>query len=269
MTYTSNSAMAGRLIGLMLFAGLSGCTPSSAADVSTRTIDGPRVQLGNGTARTYVVVQDGEPTEVGVALSETALDGLPIAGHADGIHVHGHTTFERVLELPADNPTPYRYVLLNWNPGGHEPPGIYDRPHLDFHFYMTENEARLAIDPSDPAYQEKAERQPDADLVPEGYILPAPLAFPRMGVHWVDPASPELNGQVFTHTFIFGSWDGEVTFAEPMITKAFLESKQNVTAPVPCARRYAVPGHYPTSYSISWDNDAREWRIALLGLVPR
>lgn len=257
--------------GLVVLAALAAasCEPMNAGEVATRTLEGAPVRLGNGTARTYVVLRDGAPAEVGVALTEAALEGLPGSGHSDGVHVHGHTTFETVLALPDPNPTPYRHVLLNWNPGGHEPPGIYDLPHLDFHFYTMDNAARLAIDPAEAAYQARAERLPAADLIPEGYVLPAPLAFPRMGVHWVDPASPELNGQVFTHTFIFGSWDGELIFAEPMITKAFLESKQSIAAPVPSPLRYAAPGYYPSGYSVGWDPAVREYRIALTGLEPR
>lgn len=255
--------------GLIAAAALAGCARSDASEPSTRTMLGDPVPLGNGTARTYVLVRDGAPHEVGVALTEGALDGLPAAHGTGGVHVHGHTTFETVLALPAGNPTPYRHVLVNWNPGGHEPPGIYDVAHLDFHFYELDDAERLAIDPGDPDYQAKAERVPAPDLVPEGYVLPAPLAFPRMGVHWVDPASPELNGKPFTHTFIFGSWDGRVIFAEPMITREFLLSRQEVSAPVPSARRQESPGYYPTGYRIAWDEAAREHRIALTGLEAR
>ena len=254
--------------GLFLLVALTGCRPTDASEVADRTLLGAPVALGQGSVRTYVTIRDDEPVEVGVAMTAGALQGLPTDGHG-GVHTHGHTTFETVLELPAGNPTPYRHVLLNWNPGGHEPPGIYDLAHLDFHFYTVDNDTRLAIDPADPEFQVRAEREPAPDLVPEGYILPAPLAFPRMGVHWVDPASPELNGQVFTHTFIFGSWDGELIFAEPMITIEFLESRRSVRAPIPAPRRFATPGYYPTAYSIIWDEAEAEYRIALTGLQPR
>ena len=266
--YGRGSAIVRSAALLVLAVALGACGQSEASELATRTLQGAPVALGNGTARTYVLEREGAPVEVGGALTEAALDGLPVDGHG-GIHVHGHTTFETVLALPEGNPTPYRHVLVNWNPGGHEPPGIYDLPHLDFHFYTLEDADRLAIDPADPAYQAKAERQPDADFIPAGYVLPAPLAFPRMGVHWVDPASPELNGEVFTHTFIFGTWDGDVIFAEPMITKAFLESKQSASAPVPAASRHASPGYYPTAYTIEWDEAAKEYRIALTGLQRR
>ena len=254
---------------LILLAAVAACTPSSASELSVRTLEGEAVQVGAGSARTYVQFREGSPVEVGVILSETALNKLPGAKHSGGTFVHGHTTFETVLTLPADNPTPYRHVLVNWNPGGHEPPGIYDTPHLDFHFYTIDNAQRLAIDPADPTYQAKAERQPSADLIPDGYILPAPLAFPRMGVHWVDPKSPELNGKPFTSTFIYGSWNGEIIFAEPMLTKEFLESKQNVLVSLPEPDRYGKPGYYPTSYSVRWDPATKEYRIALTGLTRR
>ena len=42
-----------------------------------------------------------------------------------------------------------------------------------------------------------------------------------------------------------------------------------VGLPLPAAQRYEVPGYHPTAYSIRWDEAAREWRIALTGLVKR
>lgn len=244
----------------------AGCT-AAAGEAARTTAYGEAVAIGNGQARSYVVTDGDRPVEVGVALDESTLDGLPSHHDDGGVHVHGHTTFEYVLPLPAQSGVPYRHVLVNWNPGGHEPPGIYDTPHLDFHFYTIPNEERLAIDPADPEFQRKAEHAPPPELVPAGYVMPAPLAFPRMGVHWVDPASPELNGQPFTSTFIFGSWDGVVVFAEPMITKGLLESKQDFSAAVPLPATCSEPALQPTSYHVRWDERAREYRIALTELV--
>ncbi len=47
---------------------------------------------------------------------------------------------------------------------------------------------------------------------------------PQMGAHWVDVTSPELNGSTFAQTFIYGSYDGQVNFYEPMITLDFLKN---------------------------------------------
>ena len=90
-----------------------------------------------------------------------------------------------------------------------------------------------------------------------------------MGAHWVDPKSPELNGELFTRTFLYGSWDGRMIFAEPMVTKAFMETKPDFRAPIPAPARYAAPGHYPTEYRVYWNEAAKEYRVALTGLVEQ
>ena len=170
--------------------------------------------------------------------------------------------------MPGRNGTPYRFVGLDWNPAGHVPPGIYDQPHFDFHFYPIAEAERDAIVPSDPEFGAKGERVPAAEYVPAGYRK-LPGAVPLMGAHWVDPKSPELNGEPFTRTFLYGSWDGELTFAEPMITKAFLETKPDFQAPIAVPARYAAAGRYPTEYRVYWSAGAKEYRVALAGLVQR
>jgi hypothetical protein len=260
-----------RTITLALFTvtALGACRAASGtADSADRTTYGRAMKVGQGTARTYITMREGVP-EVGVALSESALTGLPDEHAQGGVAAHGHTTFETVLALPARNPTPFRHVLLNWNPRGHEPPGIYDTPHFDFHFYVIEPKERLAIDPSDPEYQRKAERKPDAQWIPARYVMPAPLAFARMGVHWVDTTATELKGEPFTRTFIYGSWDRKMIFAEPMVTKAYLETKPQFSATLPAPPRGRGDGYYPAGYSVRWDTEKKEYRIALTGLQRR
>src|SRR5688572_2379611 len=95
---------------------LTARTPS-AAELSTRTELGSAVALGNGTARTYLTTVNGVPTELGVALTEATLTGLPHHGGNSAPQPDGHTMFEHILPLPAGNPTAFRHVMLNWNPG--------------------------------------------------------------------------------------------------------------------------------------------------------
>ncbi|HEU0015308.1 MAG TPA: DUF5602 domain-containing protein [Longimicrobium sp.] len=227
---------------------------------------GQSAPMGNGTARTYVVMDDGKPVELGIALSEQAMEGLPAQGHGHGPHAN---FTQNILALPAEAAgLGFQTVELDWNPAGHEPPGIYDIPHFDFHFYTISNDERLAMTPADAEFQQKAARYPAADLVPRGYVSPAPVAIPQMGVHWVDPTSGELNGKRFTNTFIYGSYDGRLIFAEPMITREFLLTKPDVTLPVGVAARYEGHGWHPTAYRISWDAESKEYRIALTGFAP-
>jgi hypothetical protein len=251
-------------IALLGVAAAGGCREASIApSQETGAVYGPAVALGGGNARVYVQLADGVPVEVGVALSERALSDLPDHHSPGGFRPDDkHHMFEYVLAMPERNPTPFRHVLIDWNPGGHEPPGIYDLPHFDFHFYTITDAERRAIDPADAEFAAKAARFPAAAYTPAGYTA-IPGAIPFMGAHWVDPTSPELNGQTFTQTFIYGSWDGALIFAEPMITKAFLESRPDFERAIPVPAQYAEAGYYPARYSIRWDAESREYRVAL------
>jgi hypothetical protein len=236
-------------------------------------------QLGDGRARTYVVLDErGNPLEVGVAFDERAMDGLPAPMAHDGGMPGGHADMhEYLLQLPAQNPTPFKFVELDWNPAGHEPAGIYDKPHFDFHFYTIDVAARNAIDPTSPAYAAQAASFPAPAYVLPGYVPPtalvpgapaAALAVPRMGLHWLNPQSPELPPTMapFTRTFIQGSWDGKVIFLEPMITRAYIMSKPTETLTIPVAQHYEPAGWYPSSYRVRYDEQAKEYRIALGGM---
>ena len=279
-------------LALLATAALGGCQAAAWADASpTRTTYGDPVPVGHGTLRSYVTVRDGAPAELGVAFSEAALEGLPTNGV--GHHGGGGPIHQYVLDFPTGNPAPFRFVEVNWNPMGHEPAGVYqDVPHFDFHFYTVGKAERDAIVPSDPAYAAKANALPTGDYVPPFALqlgppgaTPADVAVPRMGVHWVDARSVELQRllgkpeayQPFTRTFLLGSWNGRFHFWEPMITRAHLLAKKSATdaaardevIPISLPARYDEPGYYPTAYRITWDGQAREYRVALTGLTRR
>jgi hypothetical protein len=252
--------------------GLAACVGQGQTAESREIQYGGAVQLGSGWARTYVVVDGDTPVELGTALNSAALGGLPENGAAGGVVMpDGHSTFEVVLSMPEGNRTPFQHAVIDWNPGGHEPSGTYDLPHFDFHFYTISLHERQAMDPADPEFKSRASRVPEAAFIPAGYVLPELPAVPFMGAHWVDPSSPELRERpaAFTHTFIYGSWDGRLIFAEPMITKAFLESRAEVRVPVGVAERYELAGYYPTAYGIRWDEASAEHRVALSDLTWR
>ncbi|MGH7459440.1 MAG: DUF5602 domain-containing protein [Longimicrobiales bacterium] len=242
-------------------------TPEAKNDV----MYGDAVTVGKGTARSYIVMDGDKPAEIGVALSEQALQGLPAHG---GHGAHGPMV-EYLLTLPAKNPTPYRFVELDWNPEGHEPKTIYTVPHFDFHFYTIPVEERNAIDQSNAKYAASARNIPAPEYMPAGYLSAAKAgnvseelaSVPRMGLHWVDPTSPELNGKPFTTTFIYGTWNGKLIFGEPMLTRAFLLSKPDFRAKVPVPQKATVAGLYASEYRVFWNAEAKEYRVALTGLT--
>jgi hypothetical protein len=90
-----------------------------------------------------------------------------------------------------------------------------------------------------------------------------------MGLHWTDPTSPEFSPAGFSRTFIYGSWDGEVIFAEPMITRAFLLTQPNILLDLPVPTQFAKAGYYPAAYRVVFDARAREYRVALAKLTWR
>lgn len=53
-------------------------SPAALGTDSSGTFFGPSQRLGNGTVKTYTALdRDGHPTELGLRLTATALDGLP------------------------------------------------------------------------------------------------------------------------------------------------------------------------------------------------
>lgn len=259
---------AGRIVGSAVVAAVAvgvgllftSCSSDRVAANSAPTTEyGAAMAVGNGTGRSYQVVQNGAPIELGVALSEGALDSLPSAPKMGG--------YEYLLPLPTGNLTQYQVIGLNWNPTGHPPTMVYTVPHFDFHFYMISLAERNAIDPSDPAFAAEAANLPGAAFNLANYHADPPAnAVPHMGLHWTDSTAVEFHGQPFTRTYIVGSWNGRFIFAEPMITRSYLLTHPDEVIPVGSAAQQAIAGFYPTGYRVSWDAAHAEWHVAITRL---
>ena len=243
------------LSGAVVFAA---CDDDDANNETPQTtFTGEETSLGNGQVWSYVKTDDaGEPTAIGVQFTAAALNGLP-TGHA-----HGHET---VLALPDGiSVPPYDHITVDWNENGHEPPGVYDLPHFDMHFYMMNASERDMILPTSENEFNKA--------LPSEYLAPnymeTPGGVPRMGAHIIDLQSPEIAGTgSFTHTFIYGKFDGELNFLEPMFTKAYLESKPSLSQPIRQPQMWQKEGYYPQRYTISYDEASSRYTILLEGLT--
>ena len=238
---------------------------SKRSDVSKeRVVAGETKQLGAGQVRSWVRLDSsGNPTAIGVTFSEEALSTLP------KVPPPGQEGTELSINLPEQaSATPFKHVGFDWNPMGHPPANIYDVPHFDFHFYtITEKERdRITVKGDDVA---RSLKPLSAEFIPEGYIYVPDGAVPRMGNHMVNPLSKDLHNQAFTSTFLYGSYDGRLIFAEPMITKAFLEARINITEAIKQPAKYQQPGYYPTKYSVRYDAAKKEYTVALEGMTLR
>lgn len=220
--------------------------------------------VGNGSAYSWVVLDArGKPTSVGVTLTESALEGLPTTLPTD---MPGYA-YDLTLP-PQAVKTHIDHVGLDWNPLGHPPTNIYDKPHFDVHFYMITPEERekITLKGADLA---RCTKPVLASYMAPGYINPPGSAVPMMGNHWIDAQTPELNGKPFTKTFLFGSYNGNMIFWEPMLTKAYLESRPDETEAIKQPAAFAKSAYYPTRYTVRYDSVRHEYTIALEGMTWR
>lgn len=213
--------------------------------------------FGFGKAHTYVTNdKDGNPIEIGVIMNADAFDNFTeMSGDA-----------EVSIDYPEEaGKTPFKHQFMGFAAHGHEPLAFYGLSHFDLHFYTSTEAERTAITPFDTV---KAALVPGADYFPAAYF-PAGLV-PQMGVHWIDPTSPEFGGATFTQTFIWGSFDNKVTFLEPMITKQFIADSHEFETDIKQPAKYDQPGkYYPTRQGFAHDHEKGEYRFYLSGFVKR
>ncbi|MFF0815961.1 DUF5602 domain-containing protein [Rhodococcus sp. NPDC003318] len=256
-----------RAVSLVLAACVTvgGCSAAAAGPEDGRTYFSASERVGDGSVRTYATVDTkGDPTGVGVRMSVTALEGLPETG----------AMF--MLDLPEQaSATVFDHVMLNWNPHGHEPEILFGKPHFDMHFYMTDMSSIEQIDPAAPEYAARAAHLPDGRYMPRDYVTPpgllaSELAVPFMGVHWMDATAGMIPGVYdFTHTFVNGSWDGNYTFMEPMMTRAWLLTKPTIRDDIKLPAAYQHTAYYPTVHSVRFDHRTQEFDVALAEMTLR
>ncbi|WP_367138571.1 hypothetical protein [Saccharothrix sp. HUAS TT1] len=245
--------------------------------------------LGQGTVRTFAQLQGNRPTSVGITFSPKTLTGLPsemtdglrcFDVNGDGVRQEmlecagGH---ERPLELPAAltrlSDVPFKWALVNWNPHGHGPPGIYEHSHFDFHFYTQPKAERDAIRLGPCGVVVHCDdfatgtAPVPAQYLPAGYSDNAAVEA-LMGNHLVDMTDEEWNGSPFVKTFIYGAYAGKITFLEPMITKGWfdrLSSGQQAGGcfPINQPAAWQEPGWYPKVYCTEFRPNRDEYVVTL------
>ncbi|GAB4823565.1 hypothetical protein N2152v2_010611 [Parachlorella kessleri] len=270
------------------------------------------INYANGTVRTYMTFFNNDsacsaPKGVGIEISHSALANLPAANEverqpppfcstnatAPGCFPPGDTLFLPFFADEVGSFNPFQVAEFDWNPEGHTPAGTYDVPHIDFHFYLTNQSAIMDITPGpcaelSPAAFLSAMQPVPQKCFPEGnanFAATAPLAAKRvvsqptqpllegfsrhlgqlcsppkwMGNHLLNLGSPEiaalLEGEpgapFWNSTYIWGVYNGEVTFFEVMAKRDYLEEEPNFCAPIPgVPQEFAISGYKPHTYCI-------------------
>lgn len=259
-------------VALTFALGLGSCADDDPVtpEPESTTHFGSAVKVGDDSARTYVKVdKDGNPTAIGIAIDADGLKNIP----------DGHPQFGLSLTLPlpneANSKLPYKHVTLDWNKVGHEPV-MFEVGHFDMHFYtITESEKMNIGADSSKLYKDPNPREVPADYT--GYVNAGPLGLiavggvPMMGWHFTDSTDAIVHGHhTFDHIFIYGFYNGKMNFMEPMITKAFLESKADVTTNIKQPLDYLNSGNYwPTKYRIHFDATTSRHIIEMNTMVQR
>jgi len=232
--------------------------------------------LGDGEVRTFLAEHpQGKWTYVGVELTAEAAT----------IDEDEYDEMELVaIDFPGD--TVFEWLGLNWMPDGHGPPEVYGVPHFDVHFYLDSKEEIGGIPPINfpPAGEDDEDDEDDEpyevpladDQRPEGYFR-TNYVVPAMGEHLFDLNAPEWeenddggpvpSGEEFTHTHVWGHWDGNLNFYEPMITtelfKDLGDDGDDVVESITTPDRMPEAGDYPTEYRIAHHRNRDAYTITL------
>ncbi|MDN5851871.1 MAG: hypothetical protein L0K86_03305 [Actinomycetia bacterium] len=279
--------------------------PEVAADFllkQTATYRGPCAEYGesadrgNGRMTAYTQAQGRVPKSVGIVMTAETLDGLPHDPPTDGkwcFDKNGDGTVDPMMECSngySDQlrfgkrftrtvDTPLKYALVDWNTHGHGPPGVYDRPHFDMHFYLQANAERMKIRPGPCPELVNCDDYELGKKLPAPKYRPADFEYadaqsPGMGNHLIDMTGPEFHGEPFTHTFIYGTWNRDVTFYEPMITHDWLAglvdgSRESGCFPIKAPAAYQRSGWYATQYCMRYRDNRDDLTISLEDFVHR
>jgi len=114
----------------------------------------------------------------------------------------------------------------------------------------------------DCGHFKRATRPIPAKYFPNGYIDVGAVV-PRMGNHLLDSQSPELKDSLpFTSTFIYGAYEGELIFWEPMITLDVLRETRDSCLEIRQPNAFRHAGYYPTQYCVR-QNEKGERTVSL------
>lgn len=258
---------------------------------NTKTYYGEPEVMGNGTARTYVRLDsNGAPIAIGVIFPKILLESLPAkrnnTSRCYDLNGNGkiddHDECEGDEEIRLSMPVKLagnadlvvQWVGMNWNAEGHVPPGVWDLPHFDFHFYLVGREAidQIRLGPC-PLFIDCEDLKRATLPVAAKYVHPDHVnvnaAVSMMGNHLIDSKTPELGKppQKFTHTWIFGAYDGHITFYEPMITREFLATQPSICASIKQPQAWEKAGYHPSKYCVRYWPNSGEYTVSLEGLV--
>lgn len=242
---------------IIMISGLASCKKdkNEPTPPTPPVVQEPGLTMGNGKAQSFFKLDNnGNPLEIGIEMTAGALTGLSQGA-----------SWVLPLEQKALELTPFNHIYINWNHHGHPPIDLFGAPHFDFHFFTISVGEQMAIPSYSAATSEKFDLLPPAGFIPASYNAESG-GVATMGKHWLDDNAP----MPFSHTMIYGSYNGEVNFVEPMITLTVLQGGATINTPYAQPQNFAKAGKwYPTKYNIYKNVQTNKHYVSLSDFVKR
>ncbi len=240
-------------VGILL--SLSATTRGFAGTSTAVTLSSPVPAWSGEAWASSTLDKHGFVDSLTLSISMAAIRSVP-AGKMESV----------IIDLPAivTDQTFFDHISFDWVPHGHVPQGIYDRPHFDVHFYHSTVAEVAAVDCTKTT-------KIASNLLAPAYALPPAddpeYCVPHMGVH-ASPASDFAPHFEFRETFIYGYYEKDLAFFEPMITKEFFLSKQAAEHQLQLPASFLQLGKsLPQSYSIRYLEENDEYQITFRDFV--
>lgn len=241
-----------------------------------------RVSFGDGYVQSVVHKNaDGSLRAIGLQIDAAAMDTLPSVPTNDGqtcwdTNGDGVTDperecnggHERVLWFPKLANLPFKWIMFNYQARGHGPMHVFDKAHFDFHFYIQEFVDRnfIRLGPCGVYTHcldyEKAMKNIPAPYWPEGFENQGGVSG-RMGNHLADTSEAPFGGKPFTQAFVYGQYDGHLTYFESVVATDWARTAPSECKPIKAPPAMEQTGLYPRQYCTRYRADRKDWVFTL------
>ena len=231
------------------------------------TYYGAPVTVGSGSVRVYVIENTSGTIEVGIEADATAFVDL-----VSDSHLH--------LDLPTSGSfdvSPIDHIDVGFAVSGHpggpwaDTAGVPENsywavPHFDVHFMtISDEEADGIIIPNPTDSSDLAYVPPAVSDLAEGYALGPNSGVNGEGSHWATGSEFSDFPAPFDYNFLYGFYNGSMTFEEPMVAQTFLANLKNgLTSGV--LQAFSVSSTNPafgSQYFIRYDAGSDVFRIGV------
>jgi hypothetical protein len=238
---------------------LTGCSQTDSSMMSkSGTSMGETKAFGSDSIHSWIKTDDnGNPTSMGVTFKESAFTSLESDSDMMTMMMLPTMMSSGMMTMMA---MPFDHVEVDWVPKGDPAPSVYDKGHLDCHFFTVSMSDQMGMMGGHDT------TMMDMKYLPGGYMMDS-LSEEGMGVHCMDTTSKEFHGQPFNHTFGYGFYHGNMAFMETMCAKSFLDTKTSATINIKQPQAFKKSGYYPLKYSVNYDAVRKEYSISLDNLT--